>query len=201
MNDSIIAISPIRFSAEELSKLLNNKNWYTSVRERKSESRKQEWLSVRLLLKEILGEEKEIIYCESGKPKLKDQSYNLSISHTKGYIAIILNKNKYVGIDIERISNRVYNIRSRFLNKKEEAGISSLNELAHLLLHWSAKETLFKVLDENDIDFKTQLHIHPFEPILNKWAQFTASETRTEKAETFTIDYLVTKNYVLTAVK
>ena len=199
MNDSIIAINPIRFSSKNLLNLLGNKDWYTtSIQEKKSETRKQEWLSIRLLLKEILGEEKEIVYRESGKPVLKDQSYNLSISHTKGYIAIILNKKKSVGIDIERISNRVYNIRSRFLNEKEEINISTQNELTHLLLHWSAKETLFKVLDENEVDFKTQLHIHPFEPIINKWAQFTASETKTEKEETFVIDYLVTKEYVVT---
>ena len=201
MNDLIIAISPIRFSSIELLSLLENKDYYTSIQEKKSESRKQEWLSIRLLLKEILGEEKEIVYCESGKPVLKDQSYNISISHTKGYISLILNKNKSVGIDIERISNRVYNIRSRFLNEKEEVNISTQNELIHLLLHWSAKETLFKILEENDVDFKTQLHIYPFEPIINEWGQFMASETKTEKKETFVIDYLVTKEYVLTAVK
>ena len=62
--------------------------------------RKQEWLSVRALLFRLLGMHKEVCYEPSGKPYLADNSYFISISHTKGYVAVILSEEKPVGIDI-----------------------------------------------------------------------------------------------------
>ena len=50
----------------------------------KAEKRQLEWLAVRVLLKELLGEEKVIDYLPSGKPFLKDRSAFVSFSHTFG---------------------------------------------------------------------------------------------------------------------
>ena len=52
--------------------------------------RRLEWLAVRVLLYTLSGEEKEIAYHPSGKPYLADDSASLSISHTKGYVAVVL---------------------------------------------------------------------------------------------------------------
>ncbi|GHU68110.1 siderophore biosynthesis protein [Bacteroidia bacterium] len=179
---------------------LEKKELYHSAVERMCESRLREWLAVRVLFKNIFGEEKEIAYTAFGKPYLTDGSYHIGISHTKGFIAVVWDKNNPVSVDIERITQKVENIRTRFLNEAEESRLSEDNRLIHLLLHWSAKETLFKQLDENDIELKTQLHIHPFEPVLNRWATFTAHETRTSEQQSFTISYLVTDDYVLTSI-
>ena len=55
----------------------------------KSESRKREFLAVRALLASMLpGNVVDIDYNEAGKPFIKD--YKLSISHTRGYAAVIL---------------------------------------------------------------------------------------------------------------
>ena len=48
--------------------------------------RRHEWLSVRLLLRTLLGADKEIAYLPSGKPYLADGSFHISISHTRGYV-------------------------------------------------------------------------------------------------------------------
>mgnify|MGYP000016543064 CR=1 FL=1 len=62
-----------------------------------------EWLAVRVLLYTLSGEEKEIAYHPSGKPYLADASASLSISHTKGYVAVVLGlPGREVGIDIEQ---------------------------------------------------------------------------------------------------
>ena len=53
-----------------------------------SERRKMEWLSVRVLLYSMLQEDKEIGYSLEGKPYLTDHSFFISISHTKGYVAV-----------------------------------------------------------------------------------------------------------------
>ena len=73
-----------------------------------SERRKIEWLSVRVLLYFMLKEDKQIGYSSEGKPFLTDDSFFISISHTKGYVAVILNPKTPVGIDIEQYGKRVH---------------------------------------------------------------------------------------------
>lgn len=194
----ILKVAPISETPEELLAQLEQKDWYLPALAKMSEYRQREWLSVRVLLKKTIGEEKQILYTEAGKPTLADQSYHISISHTKGYVAIALDKAQPVAIDIEHLSPRVEKIRGRFMSETEEKQLSKTRPLIHLLLHWSAKETLFKLLDENNIEFQSQLHIQAFEPVMGEWGDFTAYETRTEKKRSFVIHYLVTENYVVT---
>ena len=80
-----------------------------------SERRKMEWLSVRVLLYSMLQEDKEIIYSSEGKPSLGDHSFFISISHTKGYVAVILSPIAPVGIDIEQYGHRVKRVYLRKL--------------------------------------------------------------------------------------
>ncbi|MDR0547748.1 MAG: 4'-phosphopantetheinyl transferase superfamily protein [Dysgonamonadaceae bacterium] len=196
----MLSVAPIIETTNELLAQLERKEWYQTAIERMGESRLREWLAVRVLLKKMLGEEKEIAYTAFGKPYLADGSYHISISHTKGFVAVVVDKEHPVAVDIERIAPRVENVCSRFLNEMEESRLSKDNRLIHLLLHWSAKETLFKQMDENDVELKTHLHIHPFEPALNQWATFNAHETRSAVQQSFTISYLVTDSYVLTVI-
>ncbi len=192
-------IREIGGTSEDLLSLLDKKELYLPyIQKIKTESRRIEWLSVRLLLKEMLGEEKEVLYTETGSPYLSDHSYYLSISHTKGYVAAALNKEIPVGIDVEYLSSRVRKIRTRFLNEEEERSISQVNEDVHLLLHWSAKESLFKALGETDVDFKTSLHIDAFEPDLGALSSFSAYETKTIKQHHFIIHYKVFPGFLLT---
>ena len=193
-DDSIIAVMPIKEDLNTLLSYLDKKDWYRPVLIKMAEKRRREWLAVRVLLKELVSEEKMIEYLPSGKPFLNDGSWNISISHTKGYAAIILDKRNKVAIDIEHISPRINKIRNRFMNEREERNLSKENELIHLLLHWSAKESLYKLLDDEKIEFQAQLLIDPFEPRINEWSEFTA----TAKGRKYTIHYYVNEDYVLT---
>ena len=85
-----------------------------------SERRKMEWLSVRVLLYSMLQEDKEIIYSSEGKPSLGDHSFFISISHTKGYVAVILSPIAPVGIDIEQYGHRVKRVYDRFIRPDEQ---------------------------------------------------------------------------------
>ena len=69
-------------TTEQLLASLEHKDWYREKLAVFSEKRKHEWLSVRVLLKALCGEEKEIAYYSSGRPYLKDGSRYISISHT-----------------------------------------------------------------------------------------------------------------------
>lgn len=197
----ILQVAPIVLPAAELLAQLEQPAWYLPALSAMSQHRQREWLTVRTLLKQMLGREVQILYTEAGKPYLADGSYHISISHTKGYAAVALDENRPVAVDIEHRSPRVERVRSRFMSGEEEGNLSKVQPLIHLLLHWSAKESLFKYLNESDIDFQTQLHIHPFEPVADGvWGTFDAHETRTALQQAFTIRYVVEEAYVLTAV-
>ena len=94
-------------TTEQLLASLEHKDWYREKLAVLSEKRKHEWLSVRVLLKALCGEEKEIAYYSSGRPYLKDGSRYISISHTRGYVAVALHSSCEVGMDIEQYGTRV----------------------------------------------------------------------------------------------
>jgi len=200
-NDSSeLAVVPLLEDSESLLARLSFKDKYLPTIERMTENRKREWLTIRVLLKELSGEEKEILYTSFGKPYLSDNSFHISISHTKGYAALIINNENETAIDIEKISSRVENIRSRFVNEEEEKALSTADRITRLLLYWSAKESLFKLLSVENVDFKRHLHIQPFELVLGEWGDFEACETRTKFQNCFQIKYFVHEDYVLTYI-
>jgi len=200
LNQNSIAVVPIQEDSEELLSRLSLKEKYLPVIEKMSESRKREWLTIRVILKEMLGEEKEILYNSIGKPYLSDNSFHISISHTKDYAALIINKENEVAIDIEKISSKVEKVRNKFVNEQEEEYLSKFNENIHLLLYWSAKESLYKLIGIEKLDFKTNLHIQPFEPVIGEWSDFEAYETQTKLQNCYKIKYFVHNDYVLTYI-
>ncbi len=164
------------------------------VSKMRSERRVIEWLTTRVLLFELLGEEKIIDNRPDGRPFLKDGSYKISISHTKEYAAVLLHKQYSVGIDVETISERVKKLADKFISENEYIDLSQ--QVIHQLLHWSAKETVFKMMEESEIDFKEHLHVHPFRP--GEKGVFQASESKTLRQKTFQIHYEVLPDAVLT---
>ena len=87
------------------------------VSKMRSKRRVVEWLTSRVLLYELLGEEKIIDNRPDGRPFLIDGSYKISISHTKEYAAILLHKQFSVGIDVETISGRVSKLADKFISE------------------------------------------------------------------------------------
>lgn len=195
---TILGVWSITESVDELVDLLpesQRQNVQDDISKIKSEHRVLEWLATRVLLFKLLGKEKTIVKNSDGKPYLSDNSYNISISHTKNNIvAILLHKHHVVGVDIEVISDRVKKISNRFISEKEF--IDSTQPIIHQLLHWSAKESMFKMMNENEINFKEHLFITPFTP--QKKGIITAHEFKTEKQQSFQIYYEIHPTYVLT---
>ncbi|MDR1408602.1 MAG: 4'-phosphopantetheinyl transferase superfamily protein [Tannerella sp.] len=162
----------------------------------RSESRKAEWLAVRLLLRELTGRETEIAHRDNGAPYLPDSEYNISISHTKGYAAVILDRAHPVGIDIEYRSERVRRIKSRFLDESECARLAGASTEA-LLICWSAKETSFKMTGQCTADFRKDLRILSFECFADV-GKIDVKEMLTAEIATYEITYAVTPAYVVT---
>jgi phosphopantetheinyl transferase len=144
-------------TAEELRKMLVASLPYDEeLSQLKSEARQLEYLAVRVLLRAVCGEEKHISHYSSGKPFLTDGSFHITISHTRGYVAVGLHATYEVGVDIEYISNRVRKVAGRYMYPDE---LRHSSDTAYLLVQWSAKETMYKLLDEQGVDFLEHLHI------------------------------------------
>ena len=162
-----IAIWHITESADVLYDMLDTHRYDVALETIHHETRRKEWLAVRVLIAHVLGPDKEVAYYPTGKPYLVDGSFRVSISHTKEYAAIAYHQTCEVGVDIERISSRVERIADRFSHASEIAyidGCDAQERILRLLVNWSAKETLYKCVNTSSAaDFKNTFHIEPYE--------------------------------------
>lgn len=183
---------------EELLAMLPHREAYRPAAQAfKSEHRRQEWLAVRVLLYTLLGKEKEIGYHPNGKPYLTDASASIGISHTRGYVAVILGQpDREVGIDIEQYGERVRRVAPRFMRDDEVPSFYQNTDVWSLLLHWSAKETIFKCLNASEVDFRNHIRLFPF-PV-DEAGVFLAEEYRTPARRHFAIHYHLFPDFVLT---
>ena len=139
--------------------------------------------------------ETEIEYNDNGKPYLVSSSEYVSVSHTRCCIAVAISS-RPIGIDVERIATKVLALKEKFLSVSEIQSIDSNNELIHTLLLWSAKESVFKLMDATGVDFRESIHIKDFIPEIS--GLFTVSESHTQKCDLYTVFYKVYPQYVLT---
>ena len=158
-----IAIWHITETSDELYALLGMPCYDAQLLAKKNESRRAEWLAVRLLVKELFGSECEVAYHPTGRPYLKHGTAHISISHTKGFAAVAYHHAAPIGMDIEYLSSRVERIASRFTTQAEASYIDVLEEPVRQMYHlinWSAKETLYKLFDSPSMaEFKEVFHI------------------------------------------
>lgn len=86
------------------------------------------------------------------------------------------------------------------MTQEEEKELDLNHELEHLLVHWCAKETLFKVIDQEGVDFQKHLHVLPFH-FKERRGCFTVKETKTDRSNSYEFVYEVSDSYVLTRTK
>ena len=195
-NKGTIAIWEITETVPELLNLLHNKDIYSDdLTKFTTDKRKKEWLTARILVETICGKDKIIAYNEKGKPYLTDNSFHISISHTSTFVALITHPACEVGIDIEQISDRICKLKDRFLHQDELLHIDSAQKTIHLLLHWGAKEVLFKMLNEENVDFIGHLRVFPFTPQKN--GTFFGKEMRAKQQENYNFAYDINDSFVL----
>lgn len=113
----------------------------------KSASRRRETLAVRAALNALFGHGTALSHDAEGRPFL-DNGYKVSISHTKGYAAVIVSRFSEVSVDIEYISPRALRIKNMYLRDDEKA----LTQTS-AILHWCAKETVFKLFPTEHLTF------------------------------------------------
>ena len=152
-----------------------------------SEVRKLERLCIHALLYQMTGLKGVVIdHDASSRPLLED--FQLSISHTRGYAALILSEWRGVAVDIEYMSERVNRIVSKFVREDEQAP-----DTVSRLINWSAKETLYKLFSEEDLQY-FEMRIQPFLP--ENQGLLLVDDLKIEKqAKVF---YRANEDYVLT---
>lgn len=157
------------------------------VSQYRSESRRREKLSVYALLFTMTGDKSlRIWHEESGKPFV--DGMNISITHTKGYAALILSEKHNVAIDIEYCSDRVERIVERFIRKDEP-----MKGLEQHLINWSAKETMYKYFSEEDLQY-FDMRVHAFDD--NDEGTLIIDDLKDPKS--LEVRYKVTDEYVIT---
>ena len=186
----------IEESSEELLRRLAGRGCLLLPAEIHTEKRRQEWLAARVLLKELTGEATPIAYRDDGAPYLPEKNLHISISHTKGFAAVVVSDRCAVGIDIEYLSDRIRKVRDRFLRPEEEAMIDAGHETEHLLLCWCAKETLFKLPGQRGVDIREHLHVFPF--ACRASGEMIVAETCTPRAASYTLHYMINKYFAMT---
>lgn len=130
----------------------------------KSTVRKLEWMSVRRLLRELRGKPTQIVYNDQRKPFLFNSNHHISISHSRNMTAIMLSKNKRLGLDLEFMGQDIHKVAHKYLNDDEYIVDDPERKNFHYYIHWCAKEALYKLCDKQDINFRKNLTIEPFEP-------------------------------------
>jgi len=164
-----------------------------------STSRRLEFLSVRALLSELLGNEAKIVYNKNNKPFLKDGSRFISISHSHKLTAILCSTSEKVGIDLEYMSSNIGAIAFKFINKNEKVTKDPDNRKYHLYLHWCAKEALYKICDKERISIRKNITIEPFKV---KDSGEIKGAVRTRKInESFDLYYSRYDNYAIVWTK
>lgn len=162
----------------------------------KNDGRKLEFLAIRVLMYEMLrvnGASKGLLshagdFTHNGQGKPLFRGYHVSISHTKGYAALILSKKSEVAVDIEYMSDRVERIASKFLRKDERA-----DSLDAKLVHWCAKETVFKLFSEENLLFE-DMRVKPFDTM----ADWACDVENLKSGKTARVDFELAMDFVLT---
>jgi len=152
------------------------------------------WLSTRVLLRTMLNTS-EYIDCqmdEHGKPFLPNLDYHISLSHSYDYAAVIIGKNRKVGVDIELIKHKIKSIRHKFLSDIELAQKQIGDNINGLYVCWCAKEAIYKWNGRKGLEFKQDMHIKPFK--LKAEGSLTALVDLPEGTRELNVNYFKTSD-------
>ena len=193
---AILGIWQITESIDELLLNVNLTDLDKAIlKKKRTDSKKKEWLACRNILKAITDESPQISYDIDGKPFLKDDIYNISMSHSATYAAVYLNKNSLAGVDIQKIKPSISAGADFFLNDDELNWADIQNNLQMHLI-WSAKEAAFKYSGLNELDFKKDIRLKPFRGNQNELIEVNIFNRGT--VTTIRIGYSLFEQYVLT---
>jgi len=160
------------------------------------ENKKLEWLAARHLVLSLsnhlglryFGIRKDAF----GKPFLEKYPHHVSLSHSFPYVAVQIDHDHPVGIDLEQPKKKILKIGSRVFSSVElvDAGTDVIKHT----VYWCAKETLYKIHGKGNIHFSSQLNIEPF--LLQEEGSLKGVIS-SDKKMSVNLDYRIEPDYVL----
>ncbi len=159
-----LGIWHITETVDELLKYLYlNEEEFAMLNSFKSEKRKKQWMSYRALIRSIVQADfiYRIYYDENNKPYLVNPPRSISVSHTDNYSAVLINENvnEIRGLDVERLSEKAFRNKSKFLSD-DEIDLLPIDDLYfYSTLFWSAKESVYKKSNIPNIFLKSNIKI------------------------------------------
>ena len=130
----------------------------------KSESLRKQRLAVRALLNVLFEEKVYLAHHDNGKPYIENNSINISITHTDKYVAVILDENEEVGIDVESLDRDFSAVEKKALSEEEIEDLDDDKEEKNeqLAIYWCAKEAIYKKMSQYHVDFAEQIEVERF---------------------------------------
>ena len=159
--------------------------------------RNMHWLSTRVLLRRMM-ETDEYIDCRvdsNGKPYLSNFPYFISLSHSYDYAAVMISKNKAVGIDIELVKYKIGRIANKFMSSEELEFIREDERIEHLYVCWCAKEAIYKLHGKRNVSFLEHIKLSPFS--YNGAGVFEAKLDIGSKLKEFSVHYEKFDGYMI----
>ena len=183
---------------EDEQSLLNQVIDYESISDTITHPEKRlEFIAGRVLarnLVEALGRPFEgVVKDVYGKPFYKQNTFQLSLSHSYPYVAALTDINQSVGIDLEQIKKKLLKIGPRVLHPSEQHDAGN-DEIKHCI-YWCAKEALVKIHGKKDLVFSEHLLVHPFK--LEKEGPLTGKIIIDEIETSIPMQYFVYDNFVV----
>lgn len=132
----------------------------TFVEQFGAESRRREVLAWRRLVRRELGDKCQISHDEYGAPKVDVPATNISVSHSKEYVALVISDNP-CAIDIESTERDFCKVTSRYLSSLEFKLAEQYDLFAEI---WCAKEALYKLYSKGALDFVNDISIVDYKP-------------------------------------
>ena len=128
----------------------------------KNESLRKQRLAVRALLDTMFEEKVYLSHHDNGKPYIENNAINISITHTDQCVAVILNEEDEVGIDCESLNRDFSAVEKKALSDEEIGDLEDEQKNEQLAIYWCAKEAIFKLTSQYDVDFAEQIQIDGF---------------------------------------
>jgi len=162
----------------------------------RSESLRKQKLAVRALIDTMFEDKVYLSHHDNGKPYIENCAINISITHTERFVAVILNDTEDVGIDIESLDRDFSAVEKKALSEDEIDDLDDEKRNEQLAIYWCAKEAIFKMQSQSDVDFAEQIEIERFHPKADGELEATFID-KDGYEEEMDLEYLTFEGHVL----
>ena len=187
---------------EDENSLLSEVDGYESVSDTLTNPQKRlEYLAGRVLTKEVMKaldlNFQGITKNEFGKPFPTAHDFQLSLSHSFPYVAVLMDRHESAGIDLEQPKDKLLKIASRVHHPDEL--IDAGTDLIKHCIYWCAKESLVKWYGKKDLIFAENMFISPFQR--QNEGDITGRIIASGKETMIPLHYIVYPNFVVVFTK